>query len=240
MNHSPNVGVGISPLQAIAWAQFINPSTPLFESFRERPTCDGGSEVRIDVTVRVGHDPDPFASMRGSKGCSRNAMPDCIIPEDGQVSENSAKPSSPLSSKQICDVFHDEVAGLKLANQSRDFRPQTAAFSRHARTTAGNREVLAGESATDDINGKTVCGQSLGRQGSNVVITGRLRPVFCQHGAGKRVDFAERDSLETRAMEPKRKASDAAEQVQHPHDAEPEQPGATGTVGMERAARNAL
>ncbi len=34
-------------------------------------------------------------------------MPFRIIPERGQVSENGAKPST----KQSCDVFHDDVAG---------------------------------------------------------------------------------------------------------------------------------
>jgi hypothetical protein len=108
MNRSPNSGVGMIPLDAIACAQFINPSTPPFDTFRAREVCCGGSEVRIAVAVRVGHEPDPIPIVRGANGGSRNTMPLRIVPERGQVSENDAKPSAAFSREQVCDILHDD------------------------------------------------------------------------------------------------------------------------------------
>jgi hypothetical protein len=65
-------------------------------------------------TVGVGHNPEPIASVRGTNGGSWYAMPLRIIPERGQVSENVSKPST----KQSCDVFHDDVEWSNLANKS--------------------------------------------------------------------------------------------------------------------------
>ena len=52
--------------------------------------------------------------MIGTNGGSRYAVPFRVIPERGQVSENSAH----TSNKQVCDVLHDDVAGSNLANNS--------------------------------------------------------------------------------------------------------------------------
>jgi len=69
--------------------------------------------------VGVGHDPEAVPLVRGANGGSWYAMPLRIIPERGQVSENVAKPST----KQRCDVLHDDVAGTKFANETGIFRP---------------------------------------------------------------------------------------------------------------------
>jgi hypothetical protein len=215
MNRSPNSGVGTTPLQAIAWAQFIKPSTPPFETFREREVCDGGSEVRMAVAVRVGHNPDALASVLGSKGCSRYAVPFRIVPEGGQVPENSAKPSSPLASKQVCDVLHEDVARSKFASQAGDLAPKTRAFALQTRAKSGNRQVLAGEPAADDIDGNSSLGKSVAGEGSHVIEARNLGPMLRQHLAGEWVDLAEGDRLEpARALKAEREAADPAEQVE--------------------------
>lgn len=215
MNRSPNSGVGTTPLQAIAWAQFIKPSTPPFETFLEREVCDGGSEVRMAATVSVGHKPNPISSMRGSKGCSRYTVPLRIKPETGQVSENSAKPSSPFSSKQVCDVLHEDVLRSKLASQTDNLRPQTRAFALHARAKSSNRQVLAGKPSADDVNGNSIGSKSFCGEGSDVIVARDLGPVFRQHAAAEWFDLAERDGLEAAcALKAEREAADAAKQVQ--------------------------
>jgi len=45
--------------------------------------------------------------MWRTKGARRYNFPLRIVPERGQVSENCVNPSI----KEVCDVFHDDVAG---------------------------------------------------------------------------------------------------------------------------------
>jgi hypothetical protein len=54
----------------------------------------------------VGKYPNPVADMWRTNGGRWNALPLRVIPDLGQVSENS--PNS--LSKQSCDVFHDDEA----------------------------------------------------------------------------------------------------------------------------------
>ena len=51
-------------------------------------------------------------------------MPDRIIPERGQIPENSAKPSAWLlawASQQVCDVLHENDFRSKVASQTDNF-----------------------------------------------------------------------------------------------------------------------
>jgi hypothetical protein len=61
----------------------------------------------------VGHNPNAVAAMRGANGGSWYAVPDRVIPARGQVSDDFAH----ASSKEGCDVFHDDEPGLYLANK---------------------------------------------------------------------------------------------------------------------------
>lgn len=54
--------------------------------------------------VGVGNNPDAITPVRGADGGSRYAIPESIIPERGQVSENGSEPET----KQACDVLHDD------------------------------------------------------------------------------------------------------------------------------------
>ena len=58
------------------------------------------------LTVGVGHNPDAVASVRGANGTSWYAVPFRVIPARGQVSKNTAQPST----KQRCDVLHEDEA----------------------------------------------------------------------------------------------------------------------------------
>jgi hypothetical protein len=72
--------------------------------------------------------------------------------------------------------------------------------------------VLTGEAPADDINGNSVSLQSIGGEGSNIVIARNIRPMLRQHAPAERVNLAERDGLESAcAFKPKREAADAAE-----------------------------
>ena len=62
----------------------------------------------------------------------------------------SSKASS--SSKESCDVFHDHVARLKLANEPRKLPPQPRARASEAFTIACKADVLARESAAENVD----------------------------------------------------------------------------------------
>jgi hypothetical protein len=79
---------------------------------------------------------------------SAEHSPARIIPQRGQVSENTSKPSS----SESWGVFHEYEAWSHLANDSGHFRPQSAPFSIQSLAGAGNTDVLAREAARDDIH----------------------------------------------------------------------------------------
>ena len=64
--------------------------------------------------VGVGSNPDSLPEMKCSNVRRRKHSPVRIVPERGQVSENSSHPES----KQPWDVLHDHVARSKVANGS--------------------------------------------------------------------------------------------------------------------------
>jgi hypothetical protein len=106
----------------------------------------------------VGHDPDPVPLVRGANGGSWYAIPADIIPDRGQVSENSAKPSPwPLrwASKQCCDVLHNDDAGSNLANKTGDFGPEAGSCvigDSGLFSCCGNILAWLREPASDNVN----------------------------------------------------------------------------------------
>lgn len=62
------------------------------------------AEAFVLLASGVGNNPEPVAPVRGANGGSGYAIPPRIVPERGQVSENVSKSST----KERCDVFHDD------------------------------------------------------------------------------------------------------------------------------------
>jgi hypothetical protein len=62
------------------------------------------------VAVGVGYCPrdheDPITAVRGADGGSGYTIPPRIVPERGQITEDSVE----ASNKESCDVFHDDDA----------------------------------------------------------------------------------------------------------------------------------
>ena len=84
------------------------------KKLRGEHPADRSATAFVLLASGVGNNPQSVASVRGTNGGSRYAMPLRIVPERGHVSENRCKPST----KQRCDVLHDDEARSKLANQS--------------------------------------------------------------------------------------------------------------------------
>jgi hypothetical protein len=109
------------------------------------------------VLVGVGNNPDPVPPVRGAEGGGWYTVPDSIIPERGKVSENGSHPET----KQAWDVLHDDEPWSYLANKSPVFSPQTRPFTFKASALSSMAKVLAGEAATDCVNGNSVSLQNV-------------------------------------------------------------------------------
>lgn len=109
----------------------------------------------------VGNNEYPVASMWSADGGSGDAIPLRIIPERGQVTEDSPEPSVP----QLRDVLHDDDSWSKVANDASEVRPEARARTGEARSFAGDGDVLAGEPSANDVDGnKASCAD-----GANII-----------------------------------------------------------------------
>ena len=100
-------------------------------------------------------DEKPFSDMIRAKLANSQHSPFCIIPHRGKVAQHNAKSASP----QLRGIFNKDRARLDLRNDSAHLAPKSAALSLESFLLAVNvvvcpgwRNVLAWESAADDIN----------------------------------------------------------------------------------------
>jgi hypothetical protein len=168
----------------------------------------------------VGNNPNALSAMGSAQGRRRNVFPFRIIPDGGQVSENSAKPSPRLfarATKQPCDVLQDDETGSKVASKPNNFGVKaTARAAPNASSVACGGNVLTGEATRDDINGANPIGsKSLCGKGADIIVAGDIGPVLGEDFARERFDFAEGDGLETAcSFKAKAKPSDAREKIE--------------------------
>lgn len=167
---------------------------------------------RLSDAIGVGNKPCPVTSVRGTNGERWNAVPLRIVPDRGQRSENVAEPSI----QQLWAVFQRNPLRSKLANEAEKFPPQSASFSFKAKAGTARRKILAGESATDGIDGNSIGSKSVTGQRPNIIIAGDIGPVLRQHTAREFFDLAEGDRLKAAsAFKPKAEPSDAAEKIEY-------------------------
>jgi hypothetical protein len=110
----------------------------------------------------VGHNPDPFPSVRRTNVVCSQHTPPRIIPQRGKVTEDHGKPSG---NKERA-VFHEHESRSYLTDNSRHFGPEAGLGSGDACTFAGGADVLARESPRHHVNTSSP-GHSA--KGSNVI-----------------------------------------------------------------------
>ena len=86
--------------------------------------------------------------MRRPNVGSSQHCPFAVIPERGQITEDSPK----ASSKEGWAVLHEDVAGSNLANDARHVSPHAASGSVDSCTPPRHADVLAGKAARYDVN----------------------------------------------------------------------------------------
>lgn len=170
------------------------------------------------LLLGVGHKPNPVAQVWSTDSGRRYAVPFRVIPDLGQVSENSTEPSSGSfagASKKTSDVLHKEEPGLYLANETNHFGPESASRTFKPGTTTSDGKVLAREATGNDIDCDSIGSEPSCSEGSHIVIDRHLGPVFRKDAAREFLNLAERDGLEpARALQAKAEATDAAEQIE--------------------------
>jgi hypothetical protein len=141
----------------------------------------------------VGHNPYPVTLVRGANVGSWYAMPLRIIPDRGQGSENGIQPSR----KQRADVLQDDEARSQFANKTGDLVEQAAAFPAQSGAEPGKADILAGEPATDNIDGNSIGSKSFAGKLSHIGVAGDTRPMLGEDAAGEVFDFAECDGFKS-------------------------------------------
>lgn len=141
--------------------------------------------------------------MRGTDGGSRYAVPLRVIPDIGQVSQNSVNPPN----KELWDVFHDDEAGSNFANKTGELRPKSAMLARQPGTLSrvATGDVLAWESARDDGD------FSSPSKGSDIVMLRHSGPVFLEDAATEGVELDKGHGLKPGPLCRQVEAADAAE-----------------------------
>jgi hypothetical protein len=96
----------------------------------------------------VGHNPYPLAELGAAGISGAQHSPSRIKPQDGQVCENCAHPST----QQRCDVLHEDESGSNLANDSGHLSPEAGALAFNSSLVPGVADVLAREASRHHIN----------------------------------------------------------------------------------------
>jgi len=156
--------------------------------------------------IGVGNNVDPVTFVRGADGARRNAIPFKIKPALGHVSENSSHPIS----KQRCHVLHDCVLRSYQAKGSHKFPVQSRTLSGKAGAFSSTRNILAGESSSNDI-GHSFVKAHLGHVGGHRY----ARPVLMEYGTAERIDFTHRGDLESCALQAEFKSANSAEEAKN-------------------------
>ena len=102
----------------------------------------------IALAFGVGHDPDAVPLVRSAGGARSQHSPFRIVPQRGQVAENTSKPAR----SEHWGVLHEHVPRSYLANNPRALSPQPAPLAVDPCPASGRGNVLAREAAADGID----------------------------------------------------------------------------------------
>jgi hypothetical protein len=156
------------------------------------------------IAVGVGQNEHPVPDMRGTNVGSRYAMPFCIIPDRGQVSENSAHPPN----KQRCHVLQHHDSGPELLNHANGFKEQPGSFAVKSCPESGVGNILARKPAADNVDGLQVVFPAF----PNVSFPVDAGPVFCQDSVCIIINLHLPFACHASAFKTKVKAADASEE----------------------------
>jgi hypothetical protein len=171
---SRQVGVGSIARDASALGRFVfRMSLPLavgVANIAVNVRCAGHfcmlGEPSFPAPVGVGsNDPHAVASVWRTDVPSSKHTPDSIIPQAGKPFEGALESVS----AQIRGILGEDIRRLDFSNNAQHFEPKTRAISVQPGTSTGAADVLARESAADDID---VAAPGITVKGSDVIPDG--------------------------------------------------------------------
>ena len=109
------------------------------------------SDCRLpSAAFGVGHEPEPFAFVRGANGGRGEQTPFRIEPEVGKVGEDVREPES----NKLGDVLQQDESRSHVTDDPCDVRPEPSIIV-NSTLPSGRRERLAGEAGSDEIHPST-------------------------------------------------------------------------------------
>ena len=186
--------------------------------------CDAFPDFQSRA-VGVGHKEQALSDVVGTNRRSGKTVPLRIVPDLGQVSQNSAEESASTSissgvvaAENSGYVFTHHPAGPSLANDAGELRPEVAVIFT-VRPPACNAVRLTGPPAREYVNPtNSVSVQSASCKRSDIIILNYPRPVFGEYGACVSVLLTECDRTErTGPAQTQFKTTDPAEQTEYVH-----------------------
>lgn len=177
------VGVGHACTFTYWFSVNPNPLLPYFSAYFSRLASNFGTSWHSKpALVGVGsNEPKPVTLMRGTDIGSSQHSPPAVIPERGQVTENSSEPPS----NEGWAVFHEDEAGSNFAHDPRHVSPHPAALAVNAGALAGNADILAREATRNHVNNSA---PRVSVKGPNVIPNraGREKAVILSGGKNAR------------------------------------------------------
>ena len=140
-------------------------------------------------------------------------MPFRIIPERSEAPEHNVQSARAKGR----DVFDDDPARRNFLDDAAVLEPEAGALATKPGASPGDADVLAGKATAYQIDGACLLRNHHAIESPNIVMDWHPWPVFRQHGAAIRFDLAEHRGLHAGRFQPEGKATDPAEQVEHPH-----------------------
>lgn len=141
------------------------------------------------LAVRVGHNPDAVPPVGSANGGSGNTVPFCVKPDRSEAPEHLVQSARSKGR----NVFNDREFRAGFGDDPEHFEPEAGAISAESGAATSNADVLARKAAAHNINGNSICRESVGCDFADIIVTGDSGPMLCQYLAGIRLDLAERD-----------------------------------------------
>jgi hypothetical protein len=154
------------------------------------------------LAVGVGTYPDSGAKMGRAGIRSTHHKRPALVPRFFQVGRNPVISSS----TERRNVFKEAKTGSGSSDDAEHFNPQTGTGSGDACAFSGKADVLAGESAANNVNCSAVV-RSI--DSPHIAQVGNLWPMLGKHFAGIRFDFSKGRGFETGRFEGQGEAADA-------------------------------
>lgn len=112
-------------------------------------TSCGGSRISVS---EGSDDEHPSPSLRHSEVAAVENPPGQAVPELGQRCKHDSEVPTALAREETWNVLHEEPAGSKSLGDSGELEEEAGALADEPCSSSGDREVLAGGAACEEVN----------------------------------------------------------------------------------------